>query len=132
MALANYRELKVWQIGMELAQAVYSATGAFPKSEQYGLSSQMQRAAVSIPANIAEGHARQSTKEFLRHLSITLGSRAELETMLILAARLKYCGEPAVSQMLGWTAELGKMLHGLRASLKKRLSQTAKHRHGNG
>jgi four helix bundle protein len=74
MSLDSYRQLKVWQLGMQLAKEVYLLTQGFPKHEVYGLSSQLQRSAVSIPANLAEGHAKNSTKDFLRHISITQGS----------------------------------------------------------
>ncbi len=85
MGVRSYGELKVWQTGMQLSRQVYQLTRSFPNHEMYGLSGQMQRAAVSAPANIAEGHARNSTKQFLHHLSIARGSLAELETFLILA-----------------------------------------------
>ena len=81
----SYRELIVWQKSMELAEKVYLLVKALPKEETYALSDQMRRAAVSIPSNIAEGHARQSQKEFLQFLCIARGSRAELETQLLLA-----------------------------------------------
>jgi four helix bundle protein len=82
--------LIVWQTALDLAQAVYRVTSGFPKSEPYGLTSQIKQAAISISANIAEGHDRESTQEFLNHLSFALGSLAELETLLVLAARLQY------------------------------------------
>ncbi len=91
MEVKGYRDLKVWQLGVALAKEVYLLTRGFPKHEVYGLSSQAQRAAVSIPANIAEGHARDSTREYLQHVSIAQGSLAELETHLILAESLNYC-----------------------------------------
>ncbi len=74
MAIENYRDLKVWQAGIEISVGVYRLTSSFPKHEIYALTSQARRAAVSIPANIAEGHERQSTKEFLHFLSIAQGS----------------------------------------------------------
>jgi len=80
MAVQNYRELIVWQKSMDLVELVYQATKAFPKEELYGLTNQVRRAAVSIPSNIAEGQARQSTAEFKNFLSIAQGSRAETET----------------------------------------------------
>ncbi len=76
----SYRDLRVWQAAMNLVEQVYRLTRAFPKQETYGLSSQMQRAAVSIPSNIAEGHTREHLKEYLHHLSIAQASLAELET----------------------------------------------------
>jgi four helix bundle protein len=90
MSVINYKYLKVWQISMDIAEQIYSLTQGFPKQETYGLTSQLQRAAVSIPSNLAEGHTRDSTKEFLHFISIPLGSLAELETQLILAQRFKY------------------------------------------
>ena len=77
MMINSYRELKVWQLGMQLVKDIYLLTRQFPNQELYGLTSQVRRASVSIPANIAEGHARESTKEFLRYISIAQGSLAE-------------------------------------------------------
>jgi four helix bundle protein len=90
VSFRSYQDLQVWRVGMDMVEEIYRLTQSFPKKEVYALSSQMQRAAVSIPANIAEGHARDSTKEFLHYISIALGSLAELETHLILAGRLSY------------------------------------------
>jgi four helix bundle protein len=117
----SYRELKVWQLGMQLAKEVYVLTRNFPKSEIYGLSSQLQRSAVSIPANIAEGHAKESTKDFLRHISITQGSLAETETHLILAEFLGYADPDTIAQLLNLCTEERKMLSGLRRSLQAKL-----------
>jgi four helix bundle protein len=80
MRIDSYRDLTVWQAAMKLVKHVYEQTGRFPSNEQFGLTSQLRRAAVSIPSNIAEGHARESTKEYLHHVSFALGSLAELET----------------------------------------------------
>ena len=80
MEIKSYRDLRVWQAGMDLVVRVYRLTQGFPTHELYGLTSQMRRAAVSIPSNIAEGHTRESSKEYLHHLSIAQGSLAELET----------------------------------------------------
>jgi four helix bundle protein len=88
--LSDYKELEVWQKAMALAKQVYQMTANFPKEEMYGLTSQVRRAVVSIPSNIAEGSARAGTKEFLQFLSIARGSAAELETQLILASQLGY------------------------------------------
>lgn len=84
----SYKELKVWQKGIEVVKLIYAITDKFPKSETYGLASQMQRAAVSVPSNIAEGQARQHTKEFRQFLHTSLGSVAELDTQLIVAVEL--------------------------------------------
>ncbi len=90
MTLKSYRDLEVWQKSMDLVVVCYQITKEFPKNEIYGLSSQLQRAAVSIPSNIAEGRHRQHSKEFLQHLSIAYGSLAELETHIQIAERLHY------------------------------------------
>jgi four helix bundle protein len=115
--IQSYRDLQVWQKAIDLAEDCYRVTENFPDRERYGLSSQLRRAAVSIPANIAEGRNRQPVKEFLQHLSITAGSLAELETHLILAERFQYLIEDELNTFLLKTAEIGRMLHGLRKSL---------------
>jgi four helix bundle protein len=104
---------------MDLVVECYQITKDFPKSEIYGLSSQLRRSAVSIPANIAEGRERQYTKEFIQHLSIAYGSLAELETHIQIAERLNYLDINKVKQTLEKTAEVGRMLNGLRKSLGK-------------
>jgi len=121
--LKSYRDLEVWQKSMDLVVECYQITKKFPKAEIYGLTSQLQRAAVSIPANIAEGRERQYTKEFLQHLSIAYGFLAELETHLQIAQRLNYLDMNHLKQMLDKTAEVGRMLNGLRKSLEKRGTQ---------
>ncbi len=88
--IQSYRDLKVWQRSMALAKELYRLTQAFPREELYGLTCQVRRAAVSVPSNIAEGHARKSTREYLNHISIALGSLAEMETQIVLAAELGY------------------------------------------
>ena len=121
MVIQDFRDLKVWQVAMQLATVVYTLTHSFPKSEAFGLTSQMQRAAVSVPSNIAEGHARDSTKEFLRFISIAMGSLAEVETQLILAHKLNYIEEGKLAGLLENTGEVGRMLRGLQNSLKAKL-----------
>ena len=105
MTLDSYRQLKVWQLGMQLAREVYLLTQGFPKYEVYGLSSQLQRAAVSIPANLAEGHAKNSTKDYLRHISIAQGSLAETETHLLLAESLSYAKTDQIAPLLDKCAD---------------------------
>ncbi len=89
----NHKDLDAWKEGMELVVDVYKLTELFPKTEQYGLTSQIQRAAVSIPSNIAEGSGRKSSKENIRFLSFALGSLAELETQLLIALRIEYIAD---------------------------------------
>ena len=113
----SYRDLEVWQRSMDLVVRCYQATKSFPKCEIYGLAGQLRRAAVSIPANIAEGRARQHSKELLHHLSIAYGSLAEVETHIQIAERLNYIDPDEVKQILGETAEIGRMLNGLRRSI---------------
>lgn len=123
--IKSYQDLKVWQKAMDLVLLCYRITNNFPKSEIYGLSSQLQRAAVSVPANIAEGHQRQHSKEFLQFLSIARGSLAELETHVQIAGRLNYAGEKQIDKVLDKTAEIGRMLHGLRNSIERKLQTLA-------
>jgi len=88
--MKTFKELKVWQKGIELVAIVYKITASFPEEEKYGLSAQMRRAAVSIPSNIAEGHLRKTAKDFKQFLSIARGSCAELETQTIIAHKLSF------------------------------------------
>jgi four helix bundle protein len=114
----SYRDLDVWKKAMDLIVDCYKTTEGFPQKETYGLASQLQRAAVSIAANISEGHARRYTKEFLRFLSIAYGSLAELETHILIAERLNYIDSSQTMRLLEKASELGRMLNGLRRSLK--------------
>ncbi len=115
--MAGYRDLKVWQLSMRLTGDVYRLSVQFPKHELYGLTSQLRRSAVSLPSNIAEGHGRNSSKEFYHFLGIALGSLAELETQLILAQHLEYLTEAEIHSVLQNADEVGKMLKGLQKSL---------------
>src|SRR3954454_8218900 len=101
MAIASYRDLNVWKEGIATSLSVYKLTSQFPDSERFGLVSQMRRCAVSVPSNIAEGHARLSTREYLRFLSISLGSLAELETQLHISKELGYAQPEMISDLLG-------------------------------
>ena len=121
MAIESYRDLDVWKNGIRLTLSVYRLTTAFPKQEQYGLVSQLRRCSVSIPSNIAEGHARLSTREYLRHVSIALGSLAEMETQLIIAKELEYASKPEIEELLGAADQLGKQLRNLTKSLRNRI-----------
>lgn len=122
MGHTSYRDLEVWHKAMHVVVECYKITREFPKHEIYGLSSQLQRAAVSIPANIAEGRERQHRKEFLQHISIANGSVAELETHIQIAERLSYLDSQQAKCLLDQTAEIGRMLNGLRNSLAKKSS----------
>jgi len=113
-----YRDLVVWREGIDLVTNIYALSRNFPGEEKYALCDQMQRAAVSIPANIAEGHARTSRKEFMQFLSISLGSLAELETHLTIANKLKYLALDRTENILGQTNLLGKRIRSLQKSLQ--------------
>ncbi|MDP3420790.1 MAG: four helix bundle protein [Thiobacillus sp.] len=125
MKVNSYRDLLTWQMAMQLTENVYRITATFPAKETYALANQLQRAAVSIPSNIAEGHARSSTKDYLRFISIAMGSLAELETQLELSARLDYIDQPKLGELLTIADELGRMLQGLRKSLQSKLAPTS-------
>ena len=118
MGIRNYRDLKVWQRAMDLVSGIYEITKAFPREEMYGLTSQIRRAAVSVPSNIAEGQGRRSDREFSRFLSIAHGSLREMETQVLIAQRLGYLQDENADGMLGLSAEVGRLMNGL----SKRLS----------
>jgi four helix bundle protein len=117
MKINNYRDLIVWQKAMDLAAEVHVMSKSFPKAEVYGLTSQLRRAAVSVPSNIAEGQARKSTAEFLNFLSIAHGSLAEVDTQIILAQRFRYVTAEMSARALSLTIEVSKMLYSLRSKL---------------
>ena len=116
----SYRDLVVWQKAMDLVVACYRITKLLPKTEAYGLVNQIQRAAVSVPANIAEGHGREHLGDYLHHLSVANGSLMELETHLLLTERLEYVGASEIERALSLSAEVGRMLAALTKSLKSR------------
>jgi four helix bundle protein len=115
----SYKNLVAWQKSMALVTEVYRASQEFPKEEVFGLIGQTRRAAISIPSNIAEGHARTSKKEFQYFLSNARGSLAELETHLTIAYQLTYINEMAINQVLDRVGEIGRILNGLISSLKR-------------
>ena len=123
--IRSYRNLRVWQRGIELVESIYVITQSFPKQELYGLTSQM-RSAFSIPANIAEGHSREHTKEFRNFLSITQGSISELETELEIATRLEYVPPQKFNGLMTQIAGLAKQVRALREALAKRIAVQAK------
>ena len=113
MAVRNYQELIVWQKAMDLVKMIYQATKHFPKEELYGLTNQIRRAAVSIPSNIAEGQARRSTAEFKNFLSIAQGSRAEVETQIMIAQQLNYLSSQQTEPILSLSEEIKRMIYSL-------------------
>ena len=118
----NYKDLVVWQKGIQLAKLVYELTKKFPSEERFGLVSQMRRAAVSIPSNIAEGQARHTTGEFIQFISHAEGSVAELNTQLVLATELNFCSINTADPTLDLLDNLRRMLNGLRRKLQTRSS----------
>jgi four helix bundle protein len=119
MPVQSYRQLIAWQKAMDFVAAVYKATRMFPKEEMYGLTSQLRRAAVSIPSNIAEGQGRQTTGEFRQFLGHARGSLLETETQILLCERLDYLDGKTAEMLIGHAAELGRILNGLLNSLEK-------------
>jgi len=118
LAMLQFRNLIVWQKGMDLAERVYAVTERFPRSEMYGLTSQLRRASVSIPSNIAEGKAIGG-QSYPRHVKIALGSEAELQTQTELARRLKILNEREAVELTEHASEVGRMLVALLNSLPK-------------
>ena len=114
----SYRDLEVWQRSMKLAKNIYEVTKGFPPEERFGLTNQMRRAVVSIPSNLAEGHARFGPGECSRFISIAMGSVAELETQIILSDDLGYIGKN--TNLLSELDRIGRMLRGLAKSIEKR------------
>ena len=116
----HYRDLLVWQKAVAWVETVYASTRDWPSDERFGLISQVRRAAVSVPSNIAEGCARRSTPEFLRFLSIARASLAEAETQLIIAQRLNYLDGAALTRLLDLSDEISRMSSGLITKLEER------------
>jgi four helix bundle protein len=121
MTVQHYRELKVWQAAMDLAEQCYQATKLFPKEELFGLTSQIRRAAASVPANIAEGQGRQHAKEFLNFLSNARGSLLELETHLLLSQRVGLLTQQTLNRLLSLCDQISRMLAGLCRALEAKL-----------
>jgi four helix bundle protein len=120
MVIKSYRDLQVWQKAMDLVVESYKVVDLLPKNEVYSLATQIRRAAVSIPANIAEGHGREHLGDYLHHLSCANGSLMELETHFLIASKLSYITDPQLESVLKSAAELGRMLAGLIGKLKAR------------
>jgi four helix bundle protein len=115
--IESHRDLIVWQKAMDLAEQVYRLTAFFPRTETYGLASQLTRAAASVPANIAEGHSRGTRKDYAAFLAIAKGSLMESETFVMLATRLRYISENDAAPVLSLITEISKMLTALRGRL---------------
>jgi len=126
-----YRDLLVWQRAMDLVEATYRLAARLPLDERFELSSQLRRAAISIAANIAEGHGRASTKEYLWFLSVAKGSLMELETLTLAAERLGFAPQTATAQILGPSADVGRMLAGLRRALQRHRATASRARRPN-
>ena len=122
-AIKSYEDLDVWRLGIELTIRAYSMAAALPPSEKYELSSQMRRCVVSIPANIAEGHARRLPKPYLNHVNIALGSLAEWVTYLVIAERLGFVSRADFDQERNQADRLGQMLHALAGALERRIER---------
>lgn len=120
MALKNYRELDVWKVEMDLVEAVYRLTSSWPSDERFGLTTQSRRAAVSVPANIAEGYGRAHPREYLHHLSYARGSLLELETHLIVAGRVGFMTKTQAQPTWSLCQRVGKMLLAQISVLKRK------------
>ncbi len=120
MQVRRFRDLLAWQRAMELAELIYEISAKFPNAERFGLTDQLRRAAVSVPSNIAEGHDRNSTREFVHFLSIARGSLAEVETQLELADRLKFRDSEVFGPAYPLIDQVGRLISGLSKSLRQR------------
>jgi four helix bundle protein len=119
----TYRDLDVWKLGMDLVEECYRTTAAFPKSELYGLTGQLRRSCVSIPANVAEGHARRTTRAYLNHVSIAIESHAELATCVELGIRLGFLTAADKDKLVALSDSVGRLLYGLYRALDRKVSQ---------
>lgn len=119
MEKRNYKDLMVWQQAIALVPTVYAVVRCLPREENYALGDQLRRAAVSVPANIAEGQARRHPREFLQHLSIAKGSLAELHTLLIICERLQYVSAASLFELETAIADLSRPLHRLHDAISR-------------
>jgi four helix bundle protein len=120
IAINSYRDLKVWQEAMLLAEQAYHLTNSFPREEMYGMTAQVRRAAASVAANIAEGHGRENSGSFVQFLRMSQGSLKELETHLLLGCRVGLCVETDINPLMRRTSDLGKMLRSLIRSIQRK------------
>jgi four helix bundle protein len=129
MPILTYRDLDVWKQGMELVEECYKLTASFPRSELFGLTAQMRRAAVSIPANVAEGQCRRETKPYRHHVSIAIGSHGELEKYFELSVRLGFLSREECNRAMKRCDSVGRLLSGLHRALKRRIERTKSESH---
>jgi four helix bundle protein len=118
MPVKSYRDLVAWQRGIELVIATYETSRLLPRWEQYELASQMRRAAVSVPSNIAEGHSRSSRRDYAHYLSIALGSLAELETLYVVSERVGHVKPHQLETVRGYADEVGRMVRAIQRGLR--------------
>jgi four helix bundle protein len=116
-SIKDYRDLLIWKKGIELTKEIYNITSRFPSNEMYGLTSQLQRASVSIPSNIAEGQARQRSAEFCQFLRVSLGSLAEVETQMVIACELGFTSMNKLEDVRGKITELRKMIYSIQRKI---------------
>lgn len=120
MSTSHFRDLDVWNLAMDLVVDIYRATKNFPTEEKYGLTSQIRRAAVSVPSNIAEGQGRRTAGEFLNQLSVARGSLMELRTQIEIALRLDFMNQPQFEPIQEAANRVGKLMNGLINSLESK------------
>jgi four helix bundle protein len=113
----SHRDLQIWTRSVELAVAIYGITTRFPSNEQYGLTSQMRRAAVSVPSNIAEGFYRSTTRDFIHFLSVAKGSLMELETQLVISGKLRFLDQTQLDRLIAEIGEIERMIASMRGKL---------------
>jgi four helix bundle protein len=121
-----YKDLLVWQKGMDLVVLCYQLTDRFPSSERFGLIHQIRKASVSIPSNVAEGNQRRTTPAYFNHVSIALGSQGELATQLEVSRRLKFCSDSDLGPIVEAAEEVGRLLWGLADSLERRMGEESR------
>ena len=124
MKITNYKELEIWKRSLELTIEIYTITNQYPKSEVFGITSQMRRAAFSAPSNIAEGWVRNSTPSLIYFLNISNSSLSELETFIIISERLNYLNQESSLKLTQEINEISKMIYGLTNYLKKKSAKT--------
>ena len=128
MEFKSYRDLIAWQRAMDFVTSVYQATAKFPRDEIYGLTSQLRRSAVSVPSNIAEGHGRQTTRDFVHFLSISYGSLNESQTQILIAQRLGYLSADECQALESLSQEVGRLINGLSRSLNAKVGSEVRGR----